>query len=153
MGGQNEGGNWSSGNLLRLPLSRGGGKSVYQYSLSKRKYVFKRSLTGKFYAIFCEMQERIQLIPKRRLFLWRPEKFWKTRNLLWSSWGNTSMMVSDHRVEKWLFAWSSAMMFLVFIRKQGRIHGIRCALYAYFPPWKISGDGPSDRRTDGHTLV
>ena len=38
-------------------------------------------------------------------------------------------------------------------QKQGRIHGTRCAQYAYFSPSKITRDGPTDRRTDGHDLL
>ena len=37
------------------------------------------------------------------------------------------------------------------VGKQGRIHGTRCAFYAYLSPSKITGDGPTDRRTDGRT--
>ena len=35
--------------------------------------------------------------------------------------------------------------------KQGRIHGTRCALYAYLSPSKITRDGPTDGPTDGRT--
>ena len=35
--------------------------------------------------------------------------------------------------------------------KQGRIHGTRCAWYAYFSPSKIKRDEPTDRRMDGRT--
>ena len=35
--------------------------------------------------------------------------------------------------------------------KQGRIHGTRCALYAFFSPSKITGDRPTDLRTDLRT--
>ena len=40
-----------------------------------------------------------------------------------------------------------------FSRKQGRIHGTRYAKYAYFSLTKITRDGHTDRRTDGHDLL
>ena len=36
-------------------------------------------------------------------------------------------------------------------KKQGRIHGTRCAQYAYFSPSKITRDRRTDGRTDGPT--